>query len=183
MPLLRVLAALSVSLAVACTANVDEARYAVGDEGAATFHNGSDVTAWLGGCSVFGFQKLEPAGWVDGGWPVVCLWEGLAQPVGAHASRQDRFQVPAEPGIWRLRYATGLDCAADRPLSAQSCQALGDVVTPTFEVVEPCDAAACGPPLGMPNWLCADGRVAGPTDRCLRDLASGRCGWEIRSCR
>lgn len=53
---------------------------------------------------------------------------------------------------------------------------------PSFEVVERCDATACGPQLGMPNALCPDGSVGGPTDRCLRDLASGQCGWEIRSC-
>jgi hypothetical protein len=182
MPLPRVLTALGVSLLFACTAKVDEPRYAAGDGAVATLRNESGVTVWLGGCSVFGFQKREPTGWVDRGTPVVCFWEGFAQPVGARELRQDHFQAPGEPGIWRLRYATGLGCAADRPLSAQSCQSVGDVLTPTFEVVELCAAATCGPQLGMPNWLCADGSVGGPTDRCLRDLGSGQCGWEIRSC-
>ncbi len=45
-----------------------------------------------------------------------------------------------------------------------------------------CDAkGACGPALGMPNYLCADGKtVAGPTGACL-DTGTG-CGWEVVSC-
>ncbi len=44
-----------------------------------------------------------------------------------------------------------------------------------------CDTADCGPPLGMPNYMCEDGTWAGPTGRCLRS-ADGGCGWEIRDC-
>jgi len=45
-----------------------------------------------------------------------------------------------------------------------------------------CDPRECGPALGMPNTLCADGTtVAGPTGRCLRN-ESGSCGWEVAQC-
>jgi len=44
-----------------------------------------------------------------------------------------------------------------------------------------CPSAECGPALGLPNTICADGSVGGPTGRCLR-LESGGCGWEVRSC-
>lgn len=44
-----------------------------------------------------------------------------------------------------------------------------------------CDAAACGPQLGMPSSTCPDGSTGGPTGRCVED-ARGRCGWEIREC-
>jgi hypothetical protein len=44
-----------------------------------------------------------------------------------------------------------------------------------------CDPTACGPSLGMPNWLCPDGSVAGPTGRCLQS-ADGGCGWEVLDC-
>jgi hypothetical protein len=45
-----------------------------------------------------------------------------------------------------------------------------------------CDAAKCGPALGMPNKLCEDGKtMSGPTGRCLADSA-GKCGWEIIEC-
>lgn len=45
-----------------------------------------------------------------------------------------------------------------------------------------CPAEKCGPPLGMPTVLCADGKsVAGPTGRCLQ-RTDGSCGWEIASC-
>ncbi|MFH1807941.1 MAG: hypothetical protein ABIJ09_04310 [Pseudomonadota bacterium] len=43
-----------------------------------------------------------------------------------------------------------------------------------------CGPDECGPPLGMPNTLCADGTVAGPGD-CVRH-ADGSCGWEIITC-
>ena len=34
------------------------------------------------------------------------------------------------------------------------------------------------------SFLCREHgeSVAGPTDRCLEDLESGLCGWEIASC-
>lgn len=45
-----------------------------------------------------------------------------------------------------------------------------------------CDApGACGPALGMPNYLCSDGKTkAGPTGRCLDQ--GGSCGWEVVKC-
>ncbi len=46
----------------------------------------------------------------------------------------------------------------------------------------PCATADCGPALGMPNTLCADGvTVAGPTGQCLRQ-GDGSCGWEVIRC-
>ena len=44
-----------------------------------------------------------------------------------------------------------------------------------------CDVPECGPALGMPNYKCPDGSIAGPTGRCLRNV-DGICGWEIRHC-
>lgn len=45
-----------------------------------------------------------------------------------------------------------------------------------------CAEDACGPALGMPNQLCADGvHTSGPTGRCLPQ-ADGSCGWEIAEC-
>jgi len=48
--------------------------------------------------------------------------------------------------------------------------------------VPECAPGACGPQLGMPNWLCDDGvTVAGPTGNCLPN-AEGTCGWEVITC-
>ena len=44
-----------------------------------------------------------------------------------------------------------------------------------------CEPIDCGPRPGLPNWLCEDGSVGGPTGRCLRN-ADGACGWEINDC-
>lgn len=178
----RLVISLLLTALVACSARVDEPRYAAGDPAVATFENASDATVWLSGCSAFGFQKRESEGWVDRGSPLECVWEGFAQPVAGRSSRTDPFAAPNEPGTWRLRYPAGLQCASDRPLSPNYCQVVRDVVTAPFEVVDLCDPSACGPALGMPNWLCPDGSVGGPTGRCLSDPKSGACGWEIRSC-
>jgi hypothetical protein len=46
----------------------------------------------------------------------------------------------------------------------------------------PCQVSDCGPPLGMPNTLCSDGKtVAGPTGKCLPS-GWGTCAWEVISC-
>ena len=39
---------------------------------------------------------------------------------------------------------------------------------------------ACGPALGMPNSICSDGTIGGPTGRCLN--RGDVCGWEVVSC-
>ncbi len=44
-----------------------------------------------------------------------------------------------------------------------------------------CSPQDCGPPLGMPNFFCADGTVAGPTGICERK-PDGHCGWQVRQC-
>ena len=42
-------------------------------------------------------------------------------------------------------------------------------------------AFQCGPPLGMPNYLCEDGSIGGPTGYCMRN-PDGTCGWRVRAC-
>src|SRR5688572_7270561 len=43
-----------------------------------------------------------------------------------------------------------------------------------------CKKTKCGPPLGMPAYLCSDGSIGGNTGRCIRE--KGTCHWEIREC-
>jgi hypothetical protein len=59
--------------------------------------------------------------------------------------------------------------------------ACGGTQTPAADP-NACGEDACGPALGMPNELCADGVTqSGPTGVCSRD-DSGECRWEVRSC-
>ena len=44
-----------------------------------------------------------------------------------------------------------------------------------------CEKSACGPQLGLPNQICADGSTGGPTGRCLKNN-DGSCGWEVLQC-
>ena len=58
---------------------------------------------------------------------------------------------------------------------------MGGINKEDFEKKE-CKTSDCGPQLGMPNFLCPDGKTTeGPTGKCLRH-ADGRCGWEVLSC-
>ena len=62
-------------------------------------------------------------------------------------------------------------------------QCLGGIKKEDFERKgTTCDISECGPQLGMPNYLCADGKTSsGPTGRCLRH-EDGTCRWEVISC-
>jgi hypothetical protein len=180
----RLLALLVAGGLSACVAETDRERYAAGELGTTRFRNLSPTASlWLDGCGAFALQRLE-----DGRWqaPVpahVCVWEGFAQRVAPGSERDEEFVAPEEPGTWRLLYAVGVGCRADRPLASEHCRQLGEAATDPFEVTALCEERACGPALGMPSWLCPDGvSVAGPTGRCLRDPESGACGWEIGSC-
>lgn len=44
-----------------------------------------------------------------------------------------------------------------------------------------CEPGDCGPALGAPAYLCADGSTGGNTGVCKRNR-EGVCGWEIRDC-
>lgn len=45
-----------------------------------------------------------------------------------------------------------------------------------------CATADCGPALRAPAYTCEDGTLGGNTGRCLRDVATGTCSWELRDC-
>jgi eight-cysteine-cluster-containing protein len=50
-----------------------------------------------------------------------------------------------------------------------------------YNCVTTCQVSDCGPALGMPNKLCADGKtVSGPTGKCI--MQAGECGWEVVTC-
>jgi hypothetical protein len=177
------LAAVLVAPIVLGCAFVDRESYEAGETGTTRFWNLSREVLYLDGCSPHGFEKLEAGGWSDRGPAQVCVWEGFAQPVAAREGSAAVFDAPDEAGTWRLAYTYGRGCDPQQPLVPAHCAAILETHTPPFDVVELCDPAECGPQLGMPNILCSDGvHVAGPTDRCLRDPGTRRCGWEILSC-
>jgi len=183
LPLLLPVALVATGCLLALSAETDRERYAVGDDGTATFRNGGRVEVFLEGCSSFVHEQLDQGTWVPR-WPeVVCVWEGFARPVAPGASLVEPFSLRGDAGTWRLSYRVGLACNPDRPLSEADCDSILEVTTQPFTVQDSCEPQACGPELGMPNRLCPDGvNVAGPTGRCLRDPALDVCGWEIATC-
>jgi hypothetical protein len=86
----------------------------------------------------------------------------------------------------------GATSRSDHPQSSGASQVSGDAGTAGRAGAggdsaggaasrEDCEAAACGPQLGLPNWTCADGSLGGPTGRCIRG-PGGTCGWEVLEC-
>jgi hypothetical protein len=67
--------------------------------------------------------------------------------------------------------------------SCEICTALGeaciDMICGELPERAPCDAALCGPGLGMPDQMCSDGTVAGPW--CVR-LDDATSVWQIVEC-
>ncbi len=103
------------------------------------------------------------------------------------AGNSDPTCQPATPGT--VVCLTAHDCG-EAPACADNATgttttALGSwtcvdaACVPQCEVPGQCQPGDCGPGLGMPNWLCPDGSLGGPS---CETLADGTCGWVIRDC-
>ena len=92
---------------------------------------------------------------------------------GSHA--RDRLLRPARQRPVGAPGAAGSSTTGGVAASGGSSGGAGGVSQ------DSCDKSACGPQLGLPNQICADGSTGGPTGRCLKN-ANGSCGWEIRQC-
>lgn len=176
------LLAAATALLVACSPATDRDRYEVGEAGTVTLRNQlGAATIYLGGCGHFDYEKRVGGEWISQGPDTVCLWEGLAEPLGPGASAVDPI-VAREPGTWRLRYPVGIGCSTSEPLSR--CAQVEDLHSNPFEVAEGacvvtgCSSQICSnAPVGttcefLPYYACF--RDA----RCGRFAAGGHCGWE-----
>jgi hypothetical protein len=67
-------------------------------------------------------------------------------------------------------------CATAKCMAGYHCEPKGQ----SAECVLDCAVEECGPALGMPNTLCDDGTVAGPTGNCIS--SNGQCVWEVLYC-
>jgi hypothetical protein len=73
------------------------------------------------------------------------------------------------------------DCGADMKCDVSACRLPPMATTTADPARQQCDVAKCGPQLGLPNGMCPDGTISGPTGRCLLN-ADGSCGWEVLQC-
>jgi hypothetical protein len=69
-------------------------------------------------------------------------------------------------------------CAADQKCDLSACRLPPDAASPMAPL---CDPIRCGGKPEIATRMCADGSIAGVTDRCLLG-ADGTCTWEIRDC-
>ena len=168
----------------AYTADVDRAQYVAGQAGSSSLTNNTNSTAWLAGCAAFSFEQSVDGQWQDRDQPIVCVWEGFAQPVAGGASASFPFFAPGASGLWRIRYPVGEGCAANMPQRA--CDDVFPIFTDAFTVErEPCapETPECRFLPAAPNFLCSDGvNCGGPSSVCTRDPATGVCGYEVRTC-
>lgn len=108
--------------------------------------------------------------------------EGLAEAVvcvapGALAGADCAGESAPPAGLCAAECIVAEDCREESvEFDCVGGYCVADMPPPTF-----CAPAQCGPEPGLPNVVCADGTVAGPTGGCLR-LADGTCGWEITAC-
>ena len=71
---------------------------------------------------------------------------------------------------------------ASLALAVVACSA-SDPTQSGDEGLVQCAKSACGPQLGMPNYLCPDGVTwAGPTGQCISTKADPQCHWQVVSC-
>lgn len=147
---------------------VDKSDYTTDENIAAMVTSTLSESAFLGGCSVFSWEKLENGAWVNKGSNHVCFWEGIAvelQPNGTHSETLNRAA-----GTWRLLvgYATG--CTPGQPLSQANCTTTDLLAkSPQFTVTEATTNACWGAWLDQ-NGLCrtpSDGVY--PADCCTKE--------------
>ena len=122
-------------LASACSVETDRDVHVAGDPAVARFSNRTEQTIYLDGCFPFCFEKLDEGDWVDGGAPLMCIWEGFAQPVAPGERIVTPFGAPGEPGTWRLSYPVGMQCDPGQPLRAEHCGFTTSVPSPSFSVL------------------------------------------------
>ncbi len=139
-------------------------------------------------------------GWEQRDCPVARSCGGLtADPAGADCqsgffcsyTRADICGAADATGVCMVRpeacpAIAGAVCGCDAVTYTSECvaNAAGTSLSHdgACEMPAGCTAAECGPAPGAPAILCADGSIGGNTGNCLRDPASGSCGWEFREC-
>ena len=167
---------------VAC-AQTDRERYTDGEPGTSTFTNRLAVPVYLGGCTHFDYQRRVGDTWVTQPSDVLCVWQGVAQPVPPGGVVTDDIRA-REPGIWRLRYEVGAGCDPSAPLDPQHCAHVETIVSNEFRVVvNDCVVTGCS------GEICADHEqpsscIYRPEYACYRDAHCGHfgpadeCAWE-----
>jgi hypothetical protein len=68
-------------------------------------------------------------------------------------------------------------------ISAVLACSAADPTSTSDEGLKQCPKSACGPQLGVPNYICPDGKtVAGPTGECTSTKKDPVCHWQVISC-
>lgn len=107
-------------------------------------------------------------------WEIVeCPADFPCDPHYCEGAEAPAVACPAMVGIELV-----CDCAAPTA-DADQC---GWTNCRCVDTRQACEPRECGPAPLMPCYLDADGSVCGCATDCVRDAATGRCGWQVPAC-
>jgi hypothetical protein len=138
---------------VGVTISTDSKGYQEGEAIKATIANAGSASVFLGGCSVYGWEKQVNGAWVNQDPDKVCFWEGFAGKLKAGTSQDETMAAKTE-GTYRLVAGYGIGCTPHKPLSQANCTSTATVRSEAFKV------KSC-PMLSMPNpnAFCPKGKM------------------------
>jgi hypothetical protein len=157
----------------------DASVYIVHASGQATLVNDSDEEIFVPGCPSLSIDRWDGADWIAEGDSVVCVWEGLATPVGPGEELVYEFRSDTI-GTRRSSLTIGQGCDPDQPLSEEACCRVDEVVSNEFDVEPPFVPGPCivG---GCSSQICIDRSLPPPITTCefqphYECFRGARCG-------
>jgi hypothetical protein len=89
-----------------------------------TWHNDTDQTIYLAGCTTVSFETVVNGDGTYAGVAAMCVWEGVAQPVLAHSTFSDMAFTPKTLGAdYRAEGSYSLGCKPGLGITQAACTA------------------------------------------------------------
>lgn len=89
-----------------------------------TWHNDTDQTIYLAGCTTVSFETVVNGNGTDAGVAAMCVWEGVARPVLAHSTFSDMAFTPKTLGAdYRAVGSYSLGCKPGLGITQAACTA------------------------------------------------------------
>ena len=98
----------------------DKKSYTAGQAVVVSLKNVTQKSVFLGGCSVFGWEKQEKGAWQSAGPDHICVWEGLAGELKPGKTHTETLASKGA-GTWRISAGYGVGCLTGKALSQAQC--------------------------------------------------------------